>query len=707
VSEQTMRLGGLQATNTLRLLAEFLEYDAANLEFLQEVNLVIDTMVASDGSHDVEITLIFNAASQPSQADDFITRYNRLTGLTPTTGVSPVDEVSYPLLSAFPCLLQVLAPEDAVSGTRRSVRPLSDYKMLVGSQISEDRALTILQDLQRYGTATQVSVADHREGSYYLFLVRDDASRNSGFAGAVTAGFFDDCILLNGYRVTHKQKDYLLFLSPEYQPTSTALHYFARFIAAMPFKRTEAVDNEIVLALVFAQLMTNGNAPPQILYTRSLCFYEAFRLVPPFRVRSFETLTLADSSVQLENLRALAAKTQPRRGYRLRLREAHYHEPNEELYENLLQELQQIEEELMELESLRVKRPQLYRFTQRQLPILVEKIASYPPNQLKHLLYAFHADESKFPEGVHYLLVRPEVEMSDLDPLIWWGDNPEQPMRFWPDPLWSLYYDKHGNQSQVFVPYNSVLHPPFHSWEVAGMDAFLQEIFRDDRPQPDIAPSDNLIYVFTGVPERDADLDVVMLRSTDFVPINTPKNIGWINDHLTILSRVDLETFIEGLSNSVSRAALAETLLRDASKAEKALERAVLKSRDSMSDKTQALVDEIGNELDRLIAEAKQLVTDGNLVNQRIASLRTLYLSVASAVDQTETQAASVDKKQQAVSQRIRELAHSVESAIKAAQQAQEDFLLQMQAEVEQLKRTRDRLEQRLRALQLSLWGPE
>jgi len=82
-------------------------------------------------------------------------------------------------------------------------------------------------------------------------------------------------------------------------------------------------------------------------------------------------------------------------------------------------------------------------------------------------------------------------------------------------------------------------------------------------------------------------------------------------------------------------------------------------------------------------------------------------LSVASAVDQTETQAASVDKKQQAVSQRIRELAHSVESAIKAAQQAQEDFLLQMQAEVEQLKRTRDRLEQRLRALQLSLWGPE
>lgn len=58
MSEQTMRLGGLQATNTLRLLAEFLEYDAANLEFLQEVNLVIDTMVASDGSHDVEITVV-------------------------------------------------------------------------------------------------------------------------------------------------------------------------------------------------------------------------------------------------------------------------------------------------------------------------------------------------------------------------------------------------------------------------------------------------------------------------------------------------------------------------------------------------------------------------------------------------------------------------------------------------------------------------
>lgn len=691
----------------LEIASEYIKTKGAHPEFFGALQVRIVQPSFKTGRTQVTLIVADSVRGRERSALQaalrvFIAVFKRISGQHDPSRTSGEVEGAVPFIGVLPELLrsqqsraQLLSPKGQAFLAEYPLRP--QEHMLVAQAISSDRAATIYRTLQFYTTHVRVGVGESQGETFYLFHVSDDLDRGSDFRSALSADLLKDCVELDCY--LELVSGLVVALPSDIVPHRDSLARFAEVVKALAHTMGRKPPSQDSTALAIG-LAAGEHA--SLRYTADILFVEEWQAAPPTdSLTHFELLPLDNSAHGLKELRHQIDAAMPRIGYSLQLRPSSYRYYEAAEYDRLCLLLEKIQDRLIELESLEAKRPKLYRFTQAQLPQLADVLRSYRPDRLQQLKYGFQATTSYHREGLHFIFVDSGIEMSELDPLTWWEDSPTQPMEFWLDPHWAYHYQS-KNQAQVFVPRGTRLYPSMHSWSVETFDEYLREILGETYhgvfDVQSISPRP--IYIFDGDCGRDGNIRIMLLDLDAFVPVTSPRCLGWLNSNLHTLDRLGVEGFIAAVADQSSielktSAIQAETdsLLREfGEEAERIGE--------SLAGQTRALFDILNTELNKIIADTEKFVNDAQSLNQRLLSLRILHAQTtenASAGEQlvrlAHNEAIALDKHVLSVKgtverqlsgadQELDGLSHQVESRVQGFRQTQQEIL----ATIEQLR---------------------
>lgn len=627
--------------------------------------------------------------------------YKRLTAKEPRSDREELSSRAWPWPASVIKLLK-----DSMEQERVPATPFDDQSLFVGRNLTNQRAAEILTDLSFYGTHTLAAGAITPDGAFDLFHVKDDVERKSALPSAEAGDFFADCTRLACFPCNGA----IVFLPPDFRPNAESLAHFCALIetAWTAFFGGEFRRLHDRLAAVLTEEdvdeTTEGTRTHYVLLgLAGLEFLSQVGFAPDAEsLAGCEVFDLRGSSERAAHLRETIAESAISQdeepiGYHLELRRTRYQDVSQVQFERLQRRKEEIEHQLAYLTSIAQPSPMLLRFSQRQLPALADLLRSYPGRVLEEgrIKYGFQATQIHR-EGLHFMWVEPDVVMTEMDPLMRWQRSDDPPMRFWLDPFWARYYHGQGNTCLVFTPHGTALFPSMHAWDVGSMDAYMREIMGewfhgvfDMRPLPP-----RPIYLFDGVADPDAKIDIAVLDYDGFRPLST--RLGWMSDHLTILDELGAERFVEELARMISGRKIDERITAQAETARLAFDAAAAEVSGHIAERTSALADLITQELDRIITETNKTTQEARALNDRLLTLRALFETMVQTKNEAEMLTAVTQQKLQEVRQTTDQLARQVEQELTRAEQVRTALDQQISSAIEGLRTTRYALQRRL-----------
>lgn len=226
-------------------------------------------------------------------------------------------------------------------------------------------------------------------------------------------------------------------------------------------------------------------------------------------------------------------------GYRISLAPVGSVSRSDEDIERLRSEIEEREARIALIQALGRPQLRLLRFTDAQLPALVDGLRKMPRALRENagLRYA-SAHAAGRADPAHFVLYDPEVVQFDgvLPEYYWRAETEDQPIGFWLDPHAEEARDGNPEEPRVFVPQNQRILPYIDSFgaSVTGtLQLVLGRLFADGSAvlgAKDAEPA----FVFRdlrGAPDADADeIGVELLDLALFAPLRL--SLRWINDHI-------------------------------------------------------------------------------------------------------------------------------------------------------------------------------
>ena len=591
---------------------------------------------------------------------------------------------------------------EAAAGKRGRAAPPSDERLFIASQVSDDEVVATLRRLERFATPARVaklrSGAGVPGGEVWLLHVLVDRERHSGFSGLEARGLFERWHALSAYEAEGCR----LFLTAGVPLTRDLLP---------PLWRLMSSDTAASLLALTPQ----GPRDERFYVLRRTDEgFQRVALPPHAFVDSIEVGFALDASVHVsswlrgeppnlaQHLRAQA----PARGYRLTLESTSAVEEAGRDLDRLRSQQAYLAQRVAYAESLHRPRPRLLRFDARQLAALAHTIYSFAPDSLfsarPHVRYAFQAS-SREPAGRHYLWIDPEAVRRTPDPLPLYDSAP--PMRFWLDPTWGRHYHEEGGAAGcVFVPEQTALAPPLHTWIPGDMDEHLRRVFArpdartesgpGEAVQPRRRTSAGCVYVLDRASGGTAPLELTMLERDAFVPIDA--SVNWLNDHITVADRLDVTDRVR----ETAAAARADLLASDAADAATEGRRDFLREAARTRERFMKDLDLVISSINRCTFDVLQrahLAIDGmrGLDNDMdgLADIRARAKGLASVSDLLN----GVDGLTRELRDRVGTLERDVGEALRQAEAESADEQRRVEAFIESLEARRDSLRERLR----------
>ena len=576
---------------------------------------------------------------------------------------------------------------------RRAATP-SDERLFVTSQVTDDDVVATLRRLERFATPARVAQLrsdDDGSGSgVWLLHVLVDRERHSGFSGLEALGVFAPWHALCAY----ESEGCRLFLT-----------------AGVPMTRD--------LLPPLWRLMSNDSAASLLALTpqgpRDERFYVLRRaddgfhrvsLPPHAFVDSIEVGFALDASVRVStllrgveptNLAAHLRAEAPARGYRLTLESTAAVEEAGRDLDRLRSQQAYLAQRVAYAESLHRPRPRLLRFNARQLAALAHTIYSFAPDSLfsarPHVRYACRAS-SREPAGLHYLWIDPEAVRRTPDPLPLYERTP--PMRFWLDPTWGRHYhDEGGAAGCVFVPEQTALAPPLHTWIPGDMDEHLRRVFAHPAEAAEPRRRASYVYVLDRESDGSGALELTVLERDAFTAIDA--SVNWLNDHITVADRLDVADRLR----ETAAAARADLLASDAADAAVEGRRDFLHEAARTRERFIKDLDLVITSINRCTFEVLQrahLAIDGmrglDSDMDGLADIRERSTGIASVSDLLN----GLDGLTRDLRDRVGTLEREVGEALRQADAASNDEQRRVEAFIESLEARRDGLRERLRS---------
>ncbi|MBC7814949.1 MAG: hypothetical protein H7175_27575 [Burkholderiales bacterium] len=704
---------GLNSADALRLLAEFVMQFAnqpEQLKLLGYMALRTSAALMSDATFAIALedpTQNAQLRALESGLRTFHALYSTIIKGQPE--ISPSAEGFAPLLPAFPSLLKsrydsqaAVDAETNIAAKRHIARPRDDEFLMIADDPDLERETDITRRL-RLATSFRIATVSvngaKSAANYTLFYVKDDELRQSGFEMQHVTDGFADGQLLDCFHVDIADRTVAFFLPDGIRPNAEALGYFCQILATAPdlFGFPPLPEAAETLAAI-----SDKN---RLLYLGDVAFSESYEVAPTITVENFEYVQLANSAAELNKLRARIAEVDDTRGYRLYLAPSSYTDYDQQEYERLKGIQEDLERRLSELAFNLPARPRLYRFTQAQLPVLVDFLRTYSPIHLPDILYAYQAPNEGHKSGLHFLWIPNDLPRHDFDPLIWWGDSEKERIEFWLDPLWAQHYTTYENEAFVFVPYGSRLEPSFHSWEVSTMDDYLRTVTGKQWNGGQQSVPQRPIYVFDGVPQYREDVFVMLLDRDQFAPVNTPHVIGWMNRNLRLLDKVGVEAFIAGMADTVAQSELKRNLEAEAQTVEGRFATVSASVKQTMGDDAAKLLRTLSDVFNALTEAARTFTDDAQKISSEMAKLRRYYEAIQLIATEAQASLDKTDAERERLELNTINEFNRVTNAIEVAKERRENAISRIQSTVSDLQNTHERLQDELGRLRDDLSG--
>ena len=593
---------------------------------------------------------------------------------------------------------------NGISDPRRAAEP-SHERLFITSRVSADALVTTLRRLERFATPARVARLRSQEGAdVWLLHVLVDRERHSGASGLEALGLFESWDALSAY----ESEGCRLFLPCGVSLPRELLPPLWRLMsndtaASLLALHPQGPREERFYILSRTDDTTNG--------------FQRIALPPQAFVDSIEVGFALDASVRVsallrdaeppnlvQQLRAQA----PSRGYRLTLESTRAVEEAGRDLDRLRSQQAYLAQRVAYAESLHRPRPRLLRFNLRQLAALAHTIYSFAPDSLfssrPHIRYAFRATPEE-PAGFHYLWIDPEAVRRTPDPLPLYETSP--PMRFWLDPTWGRHYhDEGGAAGCVFVPEQTALAPPLHTWIPGDMDEHLRRVFGQPAARTDASPAEaaqprrrnaasagSCVYVLDREPGNDGALELTVLERDAFMPIDA--SVNWLNDNIIVAERLD----VTPLLRDTAATARADLLAADAADAAAATRRGFLLDAARTRERFMKDLDGVISSINRCTFDVLQrahLAIDGMRGLDRdmdsLADIRERSKGIASVHDLLN----GIDGSTRALRDRVSALEREVAEALRQADAQSEDEQRRVEAFIESLEARRADLRERL-----------
>jgi len=581
---------------------------------------------------------------------------------------------------------------NGISDPRRAAEP-SHERLFVTSRVSADVLVTTLRRLERFATPARVARLRSQEGAdVWLLHVLVDRERHSGASGLEALGLFESWDASSAY----ESEGCRLFL-----PCGVSL---PRDLL-LPLWRLMSNDTAASLLALHPQ---GPREERFYILSRTVDITNGFQRIalPPHAfVDSIEVGFALDASVRVSTLlrnaeppnlvQQLRAQA-PSRGYRLTLESTRAVEEAGRDLDRLRSQQAYLAQRVAYAESLHRPRPRLLRFNLRQLAALAHTIYSFAPDSLfsarPHVRYAFRATPEE-PAGFHYLWIDPEAVRRTPDPLPLYETSP--PMRFWLDPTWGRHYhDEGGAAGCVFVPEQTALAPPLHTWIPADMDEHLRRVFaRPAATESSAASAGGCVYVLDREPGNDGGLGLTVLERDAFTPIDA--SVNWLNDNIIVAERLD----VTPLLRETAATARADLLAADAADAAAAARRDFLLDAARTRERFMKDLDAVVSSINRCTFDVLQrahLAIDGMRGLDRdmdsLADIRERSKGIASVHDLLN----GIDGSTRALRDRVSALEREVAEALQQADAQSEEEQRRVEAFIESLEARRADLRERL-----------
>ena len=605
---------------------------------------------------------------------------------------APVAEGALPVVAGLCHLLFAAAPE------RQAASTLPDTYLLIAEGRDAAGAAEIFDELRRHATALRVATAESAAGPIWFFQIQDDPRRKSTFQSVLAGGDLDDCRLLLGIAEGERR----LYVPLERAALDASL--FLRFQALMLRHPSlfglapDAVESQALAAIEVRSpdaSSPEGSEETWVFWPLAqLTFHARVALEPALSGGArFEMPALRYSPERLEELQHALHRAAPQFGYRLELRPTRLREPAEIERRRLRDRLAEIEYRLAGLDSMHAAKPWLWRFRQRQLPVLARLLRDMPMDVLREgrLLYAFHADEFD-PAGSHFLWIPAEDGGFDPEEAMLYGDDAPDAMCFWLDPYWARYYSEENEACWVFVPRHSALFPPMHDWHTADMAGYLRRVM--SRWFADVADGDTQwpaepIYLFDGQPGPETRLHVRVLDRSAFAPLHT--RLDWLNDNLIVAREVGIEPLVRAMAEDTSRQRLVRFLAVRAKQSQRDFDRLAHTIGNRMVNRFESLFALLDEESENVLEEAYATAGELHDLKQGLSRLTKVKS------DMNEMLAEAEDHLHEAEAQSVslsREL-HLLETKLKQAMRTRRRMSDEVMDEVRALRELHDDLKER------------
>jgi hypothetical protein len=598
----------------------------------------------------------------------------------------------------------------------RRAAATADERLFISSRVSADAVVATLRRLERFATPARVAKLRSEAGAdVWLLHVLVDRARNSGFFGLEALGLFDSWDSLSAY----ESEGCRLFLTAGVSLARDLLPPLWRFLS-----------NDHAAALLALAAQGPREERFYILSRTGVegTGFERIALPPHAFVDSIEVGFAHDAAVRVSTLRhevdpanlAQHLREQaPSRGYRLTLESTRAVEEAGRDLDRLRSQQSYLAQRIAYAESLHRPRPRLLRFNPGQLAALAHTIYSFAPDSLfsarPHVRYAFRATPQE-PAGFHYLWIDPEAVRRTPDPLPLYEHSP--PMRFWLDPTWGRHYhDDGGAAGSVFVPEQTALSPPLHTWIPGDMDGHLRRVFasafaaaplRRDRPESASRVTESAggsvgrrttddgrrnVYVLDRDPLNTDALELTVLERGEFKPIDA--SVNWLNDNIIVANRIDITELLRNTAATARADLLATDAADAASAAGRDFRRDAARTRERFMKDLDAVISSI-NRCTFDVLQRAHLAIDGmkSLDNDMdgLADIRERSTGIASVSDLLN----GIDGLTMALRDRVSALEREVGEALRQAEAQSDDEQHRAEAFIQSLEARRTDLRQRL-----------
>lgn len=269
------------------------------------------------------------------------------------------------------------------------------------------------------------------------------------------------------------------------------------------------------------------------------------------RVRELTLMANEDAQAALQ---ARIVDAQFPVGYRVSLRAISETTGIEADIETLREEIEERQAEIELIRALAAPQMGLLRFSDAQLPALVDGLRAMPPAMVQNggLTYAAGHAAGRA-EPVHFILYDPARVAIEgrLPEHFWRGRTEDRPIRYWLDPH-AAVMQQTGADPMIFTPVRHRLLPAINSFggylkETLGV--ILSGLFADASAvlgKPDTQP----IYVFSPPQVEGSEMEVELLDRAGFQPLHL--SIRWINDYMMVRSpRIAARAVLERLADDL------------------------------------------------------------------------------------------------------------------------------------------------------------